>query len=76
MRELFLAAAKEPEKPKEPEPPKDPKDCEILVGRDTTIEFPKDKDKAIGISIAGGASTPVVRYERNFFSLLLLGRII
>ncbi|XP_046745237.1 uncharacterized protein LOC124410699 isoform X2 [Diprion similis] len=50
---------KEPEKPKEPEPPKDPKDCEISVGRETTIEFTKDKDKAIGLSIAGGSSTPL-----------------
>ncbi|XP_046620524.1 uncharacterized protein LOC124305311 isoform X2 [Neodiprion virginianus] len=50
---------KEPEKPKEPEPPKDPKDCEISVGRETTIEFTKDKEKAIGLSIAGGSSTPL-----------------
>ena len=52
--------AVEPEKPKEPEAPQDPKDCQIVVGRDTTIEFPRDKDKPIGFSIIGGSETPLV----------------
>lgn len=51
---------KEPEKPLEPEPPQDPKDCKIASGRDTTIEFQKDKDKGIGFIIAGGSDTPLV----------------
>uniref|UniRef100_V9IL98 Multiple PDZ domain protein n=3 Tax=Apis cerana TaxID=7461 RepID=V9IL98_APICE len=50
---------KEPEKPPEPEPPQDPKDCKIASGRDTTIEFQKDKDKGIGFIIAGGSDTPL-----------------
>ncbi|KOC61317.1 Inactivation-no-after-potential D protein, partial [Habropoda laboriosa] len=52
-------APKEPEKPKEPEPPQDPKDCKIVAGRDTAIEFQKDKDKGIGFTIAGGSDTPL-----------------
>ncbi|XP_076682562.1 uncharacterized protein LOC143376298 isoform X3 [Andrena cerasifolii] len=52
-------AQKEPEKPKEPEPPQDPKDCKIQVGRDTTIEFQKEKDKGIGFTICGGSDTPM-----------------
>ncbi|CAK9832612.1 Multiple PDZ domain protein [Anthophora retusa] len=52
-------APKEPEKPKEPEPPQDPKDCKIVTGRDTAIEFQKDKDKGIGFTIAGGSDTPL-----------------
>ncbi|XP_043676826.1 inaD-like protein isoform X3 [Vespula pensylvanica] len=50
---------KEPEKPKEPEPPQDPKDCKIQVGKDTTIEFQKEKDKGIGFTITGGSDTPM-----------------
>ncbi|XP_043504297.1 uncharacterized protein LOC122525516 [Polistes fuscatus] len=50
---------KEPEKPKEPEPPQDPKDCKIQIGKDTTIEFQKEKDKGIGFTIAGGSDTPL-----------------
>ncbi|XP_060813970.1 inactivation-no-after-potential D protein [Bombus pascuorum] len=50
---------KEPEKPPEPEAPQDPKDCKIVAGRDTTIEFQKDKDKGIGFIIAGGSDTPL-----------------
>ncbi|XP_014610897.1 PREDICTED: uncharacterized protein LOC106790479 isoform X3 [Polistes canadensis] len=50
---------KEPEKPKEPEPPQDPKDCKIQIGKDTTIEFQKEKDKGIGFTIAGGTDTPM-----------------
>ncbi|XP_029038727.2 uncharacterized protein LOC114874016 [Osmia bicornis bicornis] len=52
-------APKEPEKPKEPEPPKDPKDCKIETGKDTTIEFQKEKDKGIGFAITGGSDTPL-----------------
>lgn len=52
-------APKEPEKPPEPEGPQDPKDCKIISGRDTTIEFQKDKDKAIGFIVAGGCDTPL-----------------
>ncbi|XP_076395996.1 multiple PDZ domain protein isoform X1 [Megachile rotundata] len=52
-------APKEPEKPKEPEPPSDPKDCKIVTGKDTTIEFQKEKDKGIGFTIAGGSDTPL-----------------
>ncbi|XP_051165179.1 inactivation-no-after-potential D protein isoform X1 [Leptopilina boulardi] len=50
---------KEPEKPKEPEGSKDPKDCAIAIGKDTTIEFPKDKDKPIGFTVIGGNDSPV-----------------
>lgn len=57
---LKSTTAKEPEKPKEPEPPQDPKDCKIVAGRDTTIEFQKEKDKGIGLIIAGGSDTPMV----------------
>ncbi|XP_076762944.1 multiple PDZ domain protein [Xylocopa sonorina] len=53
------APRKEPEKPPEPEPPQDPKDCKIVPGKDTTIEFQKDKDKGIGFIIAGGSDTPL-----------------
>ncbi|CAL7939331.1 unnamed protein product [Xylocopa violacea] len=53
------SSRKEPEKPPEPEPPQDPKDCKIVPGRDTTIEFQKDKDKGIGFIIAGGSDTPL-----------------
>ncbi|XP_024938329.1 uncharacterized protein LOC107265201 [Cephus cinctus] len=52
-------APKEPEKPKEPEPPKDPKDCEISIGKETTIEFSKSKDTGIGLTIVGGSDTPL-----------------
>ncbi|XP_043285289.1 multiple PDZ domain protein isoform X2 [Venturia canescens] len=52
--------SKEPEKPKEPEPPQDPKDCKIVVGRDTTIEFKKEPDQAIGFTIVGGSNTVLV----------------
>lgn len=60
---------KEPEKPPEPEPPQDPKDCKIVAGRDTIIEFQKEKDKGIGFTIAGGSDTPCVRFlvELNYF---------
>ncbi|XP_025158987.1 uncharacterized protein LOC105190328 isoform X2 [Harpegnathos saltator] len=50
------AAAKEPEKPAAPQ---DPKDCKITVGSETTIEFQKEKDKGIGLTIAGGSDTPM-----------------
>lgn len=63
---MFIAP-KEPEKPPEPEAPQDPKDCKIVAGRDTTIEFQKDKDKGIGFIIAGGSDTPLV----NFIFFLL-----
>ncbi|KAG7205615.1 hypothetical protein KM043_007578 [Ampulex compressa] len=53
------APPKEPEKPKEPEPPQDPKTCSVAVGKDTTIEFQKEKDKGIGFIIAGGSDTPM-----------------
>lgn len=73
----MFAAQKEPEKPKEPEPPQDPKDCKIQVGRDTTIEFQKEKDKGIGFTICGGSDTPMVRFslEMCFFlyNVLLRG---
>lgn len=58
---MFIAP-KEPEKPPEPEAPQDPKDCKIVAGRDTTIEFQKDKDKGIGFIIAGGSDTPLVKF--------------
>ncbi|KAL2719116.1 inaD-like protein isoform X3 [Vespula squamosa] len=57
--EVKPAEKKEPEKPKEPEPPQDPKDCKIQVGKDTTIEFQKEKDKGIGFTITGGSDTPM-----------------
>ncbi|XP_033224780.1 inactivation-no-after-potential D protein-like isoform X2 [Belonocnema kinseyi] len=53
-----IEPVKEPEKPPEPEGSKDPKDCKINVGKDTTIEFPKEKDKGIGFIVIGGADTP------------------
>uniref|UniRef100_A0ABD2X0H4 Multiple PDZ domain protein n=1 Tax=Trichogramma kaykai TaxID=54128 RepID=A0ABD2X0H4_9HYME len=48
---------KKDEKPKD-EPPGDPKDCKIRMNKDTTIEFPKDKDKPIGFYVVGGTDTP------------------
>lgn len=66
---MFIAP-KEPEKPPEPEAPQDPKDCKIVVGRDTTIEFQKDKDKGIGFIIAGGSDTPLVNFIFFLFFFL------
>ena len=62
---MKFVAPKEPEKPPEPEGPQDPKDCKIISGRDTTIEFQKDKDKAIGFIVAGGSDTPLVNIILN-----------
>ncbi|XP_046997593.1 multiple PDZ domain protein-like isoform X3 [Schistocerca americana] len=45
---------KEPEKPKEP--PADPATCEIVPGKETTVEINKDK-MGLGLSIVGGSDT-------------------
>lgn len=68
---MFIAP-KEPEKPPEPEAPQDPKDCKIVAGRDTTIEFQKDKDKGIGFIIAGGSDTPLVNFIFFLFFFFLI----
>ena len=72
---MKFVAPKEPEKPPEPEGPQDPKDCKIIAGRDTTIEFQKDKDKAIGFIVAGGCDTPLVNIFSTFFQKQSLQQI-
>ncbi|XP_032689961.1 uncharacterized protein LOC116853160 isoform X4 [Odontomachus brunneus] len=52
-------SVKESDKPAEPMVPQDPKNCKITIGVEVTIEFHKEKDKGLGLTIAGGSDTPM-----------------
>lgn len=58
------ATAKETE-PEEKKVRQDPKTCKIEVGKETVIEFQKEKNQGIGFYIAGGSNTPCVSIFSN-----------